>query len=268
MCSLYAVDDSDNLLADHVKIEGSCVETSDLLAMEVLEYRYLYQSQNDDHVAAGVHARLVATVLLSRSSPEALGPPDLRALWRGTYLVQAGETLSGISHRLVGRASLWTQIANANMTTVGDDALIYPEDRLVIPRQMLTSYVRSHYLTLPYRGRANTLRDISTELGFTRDSSINALSLLNTGFVDTIDEEFERNSMIWLPAGVSEWQEVNIGNQKPREISNRLYNTERYSPLVATLCAHVIGTHRQTCLLPVITVLESARLNEIGPHSM
>ena len=50
-----------------------------------------------------------------------------------TYVVQPGDTLSGIALAFYGNGNLWPTIFNANTTKIADPHWIYPNQQLVIP---------------------------------------------------------------------------------------------------------------------------------------
>ncbi|WP_438490751.1 LysM peptidoglycan-binding domain-containing protein [Streptomyces sp. S186] len=55
-----------------------------------------------------------------------------------TYTVATGDSLSGIAHEKYGNANRWHDIYAENKTTIHDPDLIYPGQRLDLPRQQVT----------------------------------------------------------------------------------------------------------------------------------
>lgn len=52
-----------------------------------------------------------------------------------SYVVQAGDTLSGIAEEFLGNANAWPAIFNANRGEIHNPNLIYPGQRLALPRR-------------------------------------------------------------------------------------------------------------------------------------
>jgi nucleoid-associated protein YgaU len=50
-----------------------------------------------------------------------------------TYVVQSGDTLSGIALAMYGDAGRWSEIFEANKDKLSDPSLIYPGQELRIP---------------------------------------------------------------------------------------------------------------------------------------
>ena len=71
----------------------------------------------------------------SRSTAEAPSPPaPIEPVRRETvYEVKSGDSLSKIAQKYYGKATLWTEIYEANRDTIKDPDLIYPGQKIRIP---------------------------------------------------------------------------------------------------------------------------------------
>jgi resuscitation-promoting factor RpfC len=100
------------------------------------------------HAAAPAgHATVVMTEM-ARTAPAA-------ATGR-TYTVRPGDTLSGISRRVYGRADAWPALYHANRSVISGPNLIYPGQRLTVP---------AHPAAGPAPGAAGTMRGSAHQTG-------------------------------------------------------------------------------------------------------
>ena len=77
------------------------------------------------HAAAPARHATVVMSEMARTTPAA-------AAGR-TYTVRPGDTLSGISSRVYGRADAWPVLYRANRSVISSPGLIYPGQRLIVP---------------------------------------------------------------------------------------------------------------------------------------
>ena len=68
------------------------------------------------------------TVIMREMARTASAAPVSR-----TYVVRPGDTLSGISARVYGRADAWPALYRANRSVISSPSLIYPGQRLAVP---------------------------------------------------------------------------------------------------------------------------------------
>lgn len=76
-----------------------------------------------------------------------------------TYTVRPGDTLSGISTRLYGRADAWPALYRANRSVISSPSLIYPGQRLAVPARPAAGPAP------PSPGRTGTMRGSTQRTG-------------------------------------------------------------------------------------------------------
>jgi LysM repeat protein len=88
-----------------------------------------------------------------------------------TYTVQAGDTLSGIAHRVYGHADDWHGLYAANQSKISDPGLIYVGQELSLPRHLPAS---AH--TTAYTPRHASSSDSSSRAGNSSQAATTGLS--------------------------------------------------------------------------------------------
>jgi LysM repeat protein len=81
-------------------------------------------------------------------APQAVAEAPAAQGFLGNYVVQRGDTLSGIAAYFYGNGSLWGGIYDANRNVIGNPSLIYPGQVLAIP---------AYGTTNPQTGQGQTL---------------------------------------------------------------------------------------------------------------
>jgi LysM repeat protein len=90
-----------------------------------------------------------------------------------TYVVRPGDTLSGISRRVYGRADAWPALYRANRTVISSPSLIYPGQKLAVP---------AHPATGPAPGTTGTMRGSTHQTGHVDAATAPAAPGVPAGF--------------------------------------------------------------------------------------
>ena len=232
------------ILHEIAVMQDPCAESALSLATAVLKFK-----KNQDTNQTGLYLNVQSLLTQQGTSLHIRLSAD--DAWQ--YVVEPGDTGGEIARRLNGEASLWPTIHDHNSTngSTADPDLLFAGQSLEIPPNLMSDYIMRSIPTTPYftTDSNQSLEQIASPHQYSA-TSLAVLKTLNTRIDSLPNENLSEEHQLIFPAEVSTWQTVPIQTSNATTESLRIYGTDHFRVMLATLCSHALKRTPGTCVVP------------------